>query len=339
MRRTVLDAPSLFTFDAAAWRTQPLEAFDSFLSNRRLNGRLLRPSSFAIYRGMFLRLQEWLGARGLILEDLDASRLESFLDGRDLAAETRHRYLLIFTELYQHLAILRDEENNPARELLTSQPAPERVQAEALTPQEVRTLLQVLREARKPGWKSRRLVAMVCLLLGAGLRTAELLSMRVRDVNQKDGVPVSLWVMPHRPRRERTVPLSELSREALQLWLPIRARLGLPVACELLFPGKLSGAPLSAATLFRQIQGLLDEADISRRYEGPMLLRNTRAAAWLASNPPYKVKDWLGHEQERTSELMLGLSESWGGQPLLDQALRWPPLAVDVLHEEAEGAG
>lgn len=313
LRAPASGAPTaLFTFDGPAWRREPVAAFDDFLSQRRINGRVLRKSSFVIYRGMFLRLLDWLRLRGLALEDLHAQTLEEFLAGRPLQAETRHRYLLVFTELYQHLMVLREEERNPARELLTAQPAPERARPEALTPEEVQRLLEHLaKEAAREGWKHQRLQAMTLFLLGAGLRTNELLSLKLRCLERAD----SCWIPPHKPRPDRVVPLQGQLREAAAQWLALRQSLNIPG--DLVFPGNTAGAPLAASTLFRQIQSLLSAAGVERRYEGPMLLRNTRAAAWLAQHPTHKVQVWLGHELERTTEQLIPLAESWSGASLL----------------------
>lgn len=299
---------ALFTFDASAWRREPVAAFDNFLSQRRVNGRVLRKSSFVIYRGMFLRLLDWLSLQGRNLEDLNALSLDEFLASRPLQAETRHRYLLVFTELYQHLMVLREQETNPARELLTAQPAPERVAPEALTPQETQQLLACLAPRRThPNWKHRRLYAMTLTLLCVGLRTGELLELKPRSL-EREG---TCWVPPHKPRPERVVPLSALAREALGEWLALRQSLDIPG--ELVFPGNTAGAPLAASTLFRQVQALLSEANVQRRYEGPMLLRNTRTAAWLAQHPVHKVQAWLGHELERTTEQLLTAAAAWTG--------------------------
>ncbi len=310
-------AGALFTFDVDAWRSEPVAAFDAFLTHRRVNGRVLRKSSFVIYRGMFLRLLEWLQRQGLSLHDLQAPTLDAFLASRPLQAETRHRYLLVFTELYQHLALLRAlepsdtpagraEGHNPARELLTAQPAPERAAPEALTPQEVQRLRrQLALERALPGWKHQRLVAMATLLLGAGLRSTELLTLRLKSLER----PHSCWVAPRKPRPERVVPLLGPAQEATQRWLLLRDELRIPG--ELVYPGNLAGAPLAASTLFRQVQALLSAADIDRRYEGPTLLRNTCAAAWLAHHPVHKVQAWLGHELERTTEQLLPAAQAW----------------------------
>lgn len=309
---------ALFNYDAKAWGREPVAAFDEFLAGHRSNGRALRPSSFAVYRGMFLRLTDWLSADGLTVHDLEAGNLEDFLSSRHLAGETRHRYLLAFTELYQHLAIIRDAEGNPARELLTAAPAPDRLAPEALVPTEVVRSLDLLRAQEATGWKDRRLEAMFCLLLGAGLRTTELLALRPQDVARES----SVWVKPHKPRPERTVPLEALAAHAMRDWLSVRHRELAHVPGALLFPGNERGAPLTASTLFRQVQGLLAAAGVSRRYEGPMLLRNTRAAVWLARHPAPVVRPWLGHQHLRTTEELLPLSVPWASRRrLLDQPL------------------
>ncbi|MBL0427789.1 tyrosine-type recombinase/integrase [Ramlibacter alkalitolerans] len=301
----------LFTWDARGWEREPVAAFEAFLTGREFGGRKLRPSSFNIYRGQFLRLLTWLQEQGRALHELDAARLDLFLATRELRAETRHRYLLVFTDLYRHLGTLRRQEDNPAYELLLEQQAPEREEPEALTPDEVRAVFRAL--PRKEGWKHHRFRAMLWLLTGAGLRPTEILTLRSKDLNADC---TSVWVMPHKPRPERTVPLHWKTRDVVLGWLAERKALGIPG--ELLFPANTAGAPLAASTLFRQVKKLLEEAGVSRRYEGAMLLRNTRGASWLARHPVHKVQAWLGHELERTTEQLLPASEAWRAAALLD---------------------
>jgi len=117
---------SFFDYGVSEWLTDPGLAFDAFLDGYRFNRRRLRSSSFAIYKGMFERLRAWAQQQEKTLFDLDAAELEHFLGGRGLSMQTRHRYLLLFSNLFEHLAQLRAASTrvtpvpgaNPARVLL-----------------------------------------------------------------------------------------------------------------------------------------------------------------------------------------------------------------------------
>lgn len=303
----------LFSFDAQAWRQEPVAAYDAFLAGRRPNGRPLRKSTFAIYRGMYQRLLEWLESYGMSVHDLGARHLEGFLASRKLSDESRHRYLLAFTEVYQHLALLRDEEGNPARELLTATRAPDRQEPEALTPEEVQKVLATLSMQKDRRWKSRRFETLVCVLLGAGLRTSELLTLRIRDIEECSFV----HIQAQRPRPKRKVPLHGFARGAVQQWMTYRARELSHIPGDRVFPGNEGGAALAASTLFRQVKTVLEASGITRRYEGPMLLRNTCGAAWLSHVELYQVKEWLGHELARSTEQLLPAAQAWKGSRVL----------------------
>ena len=97
----------LFNYSGADWLVEPDAAFDSFLASYRFNQRRLRPSTFVIYKGMFNRLRSWAKEHGISLFETKEPAIEQFLDGRGLSPETRHRYLLLFTTLFEHLAQLK----------------------------------------------------------------------------------------------------------------------------------------------------------------------------------------------------------------------------------------
>jgi len=202
----------LFQFDESRWRIEPEAAFDAFLTEYSFAGRRLRPSSFVIYRGMFQRLRDWAIEQGIDLLDIRTTAIERFLDGRRLGAETRHRYLLFFNSLFEHLVILhsqkRDLENeaqNPARYLLTSRPAPARSDPDVLNEAEVQQFIAALPQGSK--WKTVRDQALALMVLGAGIRSAEVLALKAVDVHCKDEVAVTVWVRAHAPRPARKVPI------------------------------------------------------------------------------------------------------------------------------------
>ena len=311
----------LFQFDASRWLIEPDAAFDAFLTEYSFAGRRLRPSSFVIYRGMFQRLRDWALEQGIDLLDIQARSIEKFLDGRRLGSETRHRYLLFFTTLFEHLALLHSEHHavkqealNPARSLLISRSAPERSAPDVLNENEVQQFIAALPQGSK--WKTVRDQALALMVLGAGLRSAEVLALKTVDVHSKDDVAVTVWVRAHAPRPARKVPIHRWADPAISEWLKLReiySRGEAPpnrgkeqrLAGDLLFPSGLSGGPMQPVTLFRLVKATLMETGIEKRYEGPTLLRNSCGALWLKNHVPQEVKLWMGHEQARTTELLL----------------------------------
>lgn len=297
----------LFLYGVSDWARDPDEAFDAFMSSYRFEGRGLRQSSYVVYRGMFQRLRRWMEDAGLAVVDLDEAQLESFLDSRNLSGETRHRYLLVFTALYRHLAELREIQDNPARALLLQSHPPDREAPEALTPAEVEAVVASWPTVKT--WKHARSKALTFIILGSGLRSSEALTLKTQELNRKGGRIATIWVKRHGVHLERTVPLQGFAEPVLQEWLSLRETLSLPGS--LVFPADAKGGPLSPATLFRQTQTALERAGVARRYEGPTLLRNTCGAMWLAKNPALKVQQWLGHELLRTTEQLQKAAEAW----------------------------
>ena len=327
-------AAPLFRYGLAEWQHEPEAAFDAFLSSHRFNQRQLRPSSFTVYRGMFGRLRVWAAGQGHGLLDLDEARLSLFLQGRTLSEETRHRYLLVFTSLFAHLAQLRLSAEtatpaaNPARALLLAHNAPLRDDPEWLTPAEVRAFIGALPPLDSKNWKRVRDRALALLVLGAGLRSSEVLALKLSDINRKTGALETIWVQAQKPRPARQVPVHLFAVQALEAWLTLRAKAlgpaakggeqgattavqegeqeaGRAIAGELVFPASPAGAPLTQATLFRLVKKTLEAAGVAKRYEGPTLLRNTCGTLWLQKSEPWQVMAWMGHATLRTTELLL----------------------------------
>jgi len=321
-RMTADSKNSLFNYGAADWLSEPDVAFDSFLSGYRFNQRRLRPSSFVVYKGMFNRLRVWAKEQGISLFETKEPAIEQFLDARRLSPETRHRYLLLFTTLFEHLAQLNAEGsslalskiNNPARTLLLEREAPSREDPDFLNESEVQRFVEAL--PLGTNWKRLRDRAMALLVLGAGLRSSEVLSMKVSDLRLKSGEIEGVWVRAHKPRSARQVPIQLWAAPELATWLQARDVLTSDAALkirgrahrlvgDLLFPANMAGAQLQPATLFRLVKTALDQAGIVKRYEGPTLLRNSCGAFWLRNHEPLQVSLWMGHATVRTTELLL----------------------------------
>lgn len=312
----------LFEYGIAQWLAEPDAAFDAFLEGYRFQRRRLRASSFVIYKGMFVRLREWAQQQGLSLFEIKEVNIEQFLVGRNLGAETRHRYLLLFTTLFEHLAQVRAGESqqtplitgNPARLLLIEREAPSRDDPDYLNETEIGRFIDALPAGSD--WRVVRDRAMALLLLGAGLRSGELIPLRIKDLEFKSGELHGVWVPAHKPRPARYVPIQTWARPCIEAWLLAREALSGGIAPStgvkeqrlagpLLFPSNLAGAQFKPVKLFRLVKTALDKAKVIKRYEGPALLRNSCGAIWLQKHEPLQVSLWLGHATVRTTEMLL----------------------------------
>ena len=328
----------LFEYGVAQWLAEHDAAFDAFLEGYRFHRRRLRASSFVIYKGMFVRLREWAQQQGLSLFEVKETAIEQFLVSRKLAAETRHRYLLLFTTLFEHLAQIRAGEaqqtplitENPARALLLEREAPSRDDPDYLNETEIRRFIDALPTGSD--WKTVRDRAMALLLLSAGLRSSELLALKIKDLESRSGELHGVWVPAHKPRPARHVPIQAWARPYIEAWMLEREALSSGVAPSLrvkeqrlagplLFPSTLAGAQFKPVKLFRLVKTALDKAKIAKRYEGPALLRNSCGAIWLQNHEPLQVSLWLGHATVRTTELLLP-SDRRTSQPRAKPSLR-----------------
>lgn len=291
-----------------AWQHTPREAFLDFLSRRAEEVGGLRTGSVRVYLGMFERLQAWLAAHDRGLDTLDQATLEAFLMSRPIAPGSRHRYLLLFTALYRDLQASAIAANNAPAALLVQTEAPDRVEPEGLVPAEVRALLNDLDGVKT--WKHRRNRALFLAFLGAGLRVSEVLRGSVSLLRPETfGVAPVLDVPAHLPMSARVAPVLPFARKALFEWH--RERFTLSIPGQLLFPADSGGGALSPATVFRQVRQRLERARISRRYEGPTLLRNTYGAMLIASRGVTVAQSALGHEQLDSTLALVRVAETW----------------------------
>lgn len=285
------------------WMARPHEAFLGFLARHAAFGSPLSGSSVRIYAGMFDRLCAFLDAQGRGLMTLDEAFLERFLASRKLADQTRHRYLLLFTALYRHLQAIEAAHANPPVALLRSAERPERLSPESLLPLEVQALLR--QAVPEKTWKHRRNGCMFLAFLGAGLRVQELLSLTPDALENAD---CKTLIVPG-TRASRRAAVLDWAQPALKAWCAERERLAIPG--RLVFPANERGEPLSPATVFRQTRARLEAAGITRRYEGPTLLRNTYGAALLATQGLDAAQTMLGHETAETTLTLLSAARIW----------------------------
>lgn len=115
----------------------------------------------------------------------------------------------------------------------------------SLSRSEVRALLSAARSQEGRARKTRD-GALVLLACGSGLRSAELVSLEMPDLNLESG---SIHVKRGKGRKERKLYLSKAVIKALKLWLEVRGEEEGALFCRINKVGSLSVAALSKTGL------------------------------------------------------------------------------------------
>jgi integrase/recombinase XerC len=139
-------------------------------------------------------------------------------------------------------------------------------------------------------------LALAELLYGSGLRISEALGLNADRMNVRLGHVRVLG----KGGKERLAPLSDTSREALDAWLAVRARLAAPSE-RALFVGSRGGR-LDRRTAARAVEALCLRAGLPQ-VVSPHALRHSFATHLLASGADLRsVQELLGHARLTTTQ-------------------------------------
>ena len=184
--------------------------------------------------------------------------------------------------------------DNPSSYL--PKPVQQRALPKILSKQEVEKLFAVI-EARlakpKPSPLDYRLVALVELLYGSGLRASELVAMpRAAIVADKPYV-----ILTGKGGKERLVPISDRARHAVEEW-----RRHIPDNSHHLFPSRKGH--ISRIRLFQIIRELAAVAGLDPAKVSPHVLRHAFATHLLAGGANLRaLQTMLGHADIATTQI------------------------------------
>ena len=233
-------------------------------------------------------------ARGA-LGDADVAELRRLMAGyRDLAASSAARKLSALRQFFAFLLDEGDRADNPALDI--ARPATRRPLPRILGHGDVDALFarageEASGDAAAPA--AVRMLLLIELLYGSGLRASELVSLPRRAVAGGR----EYLIVRGKGDKERLVPLSDRARDALGRWLPL-----VEGGSPWLFPsGK---AHLSRVRLFQMLRELAARAGIDPASVSPHVLRHAFATHLLEGGADLRALQlMLGHSDIATTEI------------------------------------
>lgn len=170
--------------------------------------------------------------------------------------------------------------------------------AEILTRAEIGRLLAVCSRRGHAGVRNR---ALIVVMWRAGLRIAEALALRVKDVDLDAG---TITVLHGKGNRRRIVGIDPEALAVIERWIVRRRELGIgpgsPLFCTI--SGDTRGRPVKDSCVREALKDLAAKAGIEKRVH-PHGLRHTHAAELAHEGVPvHVIRRQLGHSSLATTE-------------------------------------
>jgi integrase/recombinase XerD len=273
-----------------------LEAFLEMLAAERGAARL----TLAAYRNDLIDLSGFLAARGIALDAADAGALHDYIAAagtRRLAPRTLARRLSAIRQFYRFLLTDGVRADDPTSGLDT--PRLGRPLPKLLSEAEMARLIAAA--AAWPSEEGVRLRAVLELLYATGMRISELVTLPVAAA-QRD--PRFLLVRG-KGGKERVVPLSEPSRQALTEYLACRPQF-LPggKASRFLFASRGREGHLTRQRCGQLLKELALGANLDPARLSPHVLRHAFATHLLDHGADLRsVQQMLGHADIATTQI------------------------------------
>ncbi len=252
-------------------------------------------------------LEEW----GIWLKDRRLSALKVKKDALEAFVAELHRAKRAPTTIARKLSALRQffhflhseqrRADNPAATLETphlGRPLP--VTLSALDME--RLIAEARTDASAEGL---RLLALLELAYGSGLRVSELVALKLASVQARLGRQVECLIINGKGGKERLVPLSGAAQEALQAYLKVRpAFLTNGAASIWLFPYARADGYLTRQQFGVMLKALALRAGLDPQHVSPHTLRHSFASHLLDGGADLRViQELLGHSDIATTQI------------------------------------
>ena len=281
----------------------------AFFAERQLAQLNASPHTVASYRDTFRLLLTFASQRTskqpcqLDIDDLDAPLIGEFLThlevDRSNSPRTRNNRLAAIHSLYRYAALKHPEHlHTIGRVMAIPAKRYERNNVNYLNLDEIKALLAA---PDSGSWHGRRDHALLLVAIQTGLRAAELVGLRIRDVSLATGAHV---LARGKGRKQRAVTLRPETVAVLRQWL--KERQGQPG--DPLFPTR-QGRALSRDAVELLVAKHANAAasacpSLKSKRVTPHTLRHTNAMLLRAGGADLAtIALWLGHETTKTTTI------------------------------------
>ena len=221
----------------------------------------------------------------------DIRRLVSGLHAKGLGGKTLSRALSAWRGYFSFLVERKHHKHNQC--LGIRPPKKEKRLPKALSPDEVNKLL----ETKETNEGAIRDKAMFELCYSSGLRLAELVSIRLQELDLNDGT----IRVTGKGSKTRVVPVGQKAISAIHRWITLRHGLDKPIQ-NILFPNK-NGNPISPRTIQHRLSKWTKKQGLGQNVH-PHMLRHSFASHLLQSSGDLRaVQEMLGHASISTTQV------------------------------------
>jgi integrase/recombinase XerD len=227
------------------------------------------------------------------LADASAAQLAKLGQGwSSLAPSTVARKISALRQFYGFLVDEGEREDDPTHAL--PRPATRRPLPKILTHAQVEALFSRAEdEATSDRPEAVRLLVMLELLYGSGLRATELVSLPLASVPRDE----PFLTVTGKGGQARLVPVSRRAKQALSRWLAIR-----PSGSRYLFPSR--SGHLTRIRLYQMLKELAVRADLPPEKLSPHVLRHAFATHLLEGGADLRaLQTLLGHADIATTQI------------------------------------
>lgn len=287
--------PRLKTRPAVAL-SRPVELFLEML----MVERGASANTLDAYRRDLRDFAGFLRTRGRTPETADTDDIRAYLNALSsagLSARTAARRLSVLRQFCRFLFAENIRGDDPSA--VIDSPRRGRPLPKVLDEAEVDALLTAARA--RPGPEGLRLTALLELLYATGLRVSELVSLPLAAVARGP----RFLIVRGKGDKERMVPLSEPSRDALKAYTPVRGRF-LPDGADspFLFPSRGGDGYLTRQRFGQLLKSLAAAAGLDPARVSPHVLRHAFATHLLNRGADLRsVQKMLGHADISTTQI------------------------------------
>ena len=277
--------------------TTEIESFIHYLEDVKQSSR----NTVVSYQRDLRQLKEYLERQG-IKEPAKVTRTclnsyISYLERKGKATTTISR-ILASTKAFFHYELMEGNIRRDPAELLKT-PKIEKKIPVILSVEEVNRFLE---QPEGEGAKEVRDKAMLELLYATGMRVSELIHLETTDVNLQLGYVVC------QENKERIIPIGNVSKEALNLYLEEGRKVFVKDDSEHALFTNCSGKAMSRQGFWKMLKGYAQEAGIHRDIT-PHTLRHSFAVHMLQNGADIRsVQEMLGHSDISTTQVYLSMN-------------------------------